>query len=157
MSAYGTSAGIRFQYGGVVANTMPAHRLVQFYQEEKGPETSNKLIDCQFSPGFMQGTCTNGLALYSQYFENEKHPSSDETLLQAAKDAGIPEAEAKAFIEDRNEGLVDLKNAVREQGGNTDSVPYIVFEGKRRDLTLVGAKEVEEYEKALHTIVKESK
>ena len=47
---------------------------------------------------------------------------------------------------------------VREQAGNgVDSVPYIMFEGKRRDLTLVGAKEVEEYVKALETISRESK
>jgi predicted DsbA family dithiol-disulfide isomerase len=46
---------------------------------------------------------------------------------------------------------------IREQAGNgVDSVPYIVFEGKRRDVTLVGAKEVEEYERALETIVRES-
>lgn len=46
---------------------------------------------------------------------------------------------------------------IREQEGNgVDSVPYIVLEGKRRDVTLIGAKEVEEYEKALQTIVKES-
>lgn len=53
---------------------------------------------------------------------------------------------------------METKMAIREQAGNgVDSVPYIVFEGKRRDLTLVGAKEVEEYEKALATIAKESK
>jgi predicted DsbA family dithiol-disulfide isomerase len=46
---------------------------------------------------------------------------------------------------------------IREQAGNgVDSVPYLVLEGKRRDLTLVGAKEVGEYEKALQTIVTES-
>ena len=96
-------------------------------------------------------------ALYSQYFEHEKHPSSDETLLQAAKDAGIPDAEAKEFIEDKNEGLMDVKMAVREQAGNgVDSVPHIVLEGKRRDLTLIGAKEVPEYLKALQSIAKES-
>ena len=73
-------------------------------------------------------------------------------------DAGISESEAKPFIQDKDDGLMDVKMAIREQGGNgIDSVPYIVIEGKRRDLTLVGAKEVEEYEKALHTIVKESK
>lgn len=100
---------------------------------------------------------TNSLALYSQYFENEKHPSTDETLLKATADAGIPEAEAKAFIEDHNEGLMDTKLAIREQKGNgIDAVPYIVIEGKRRDITLEGAKEIEEYEKALHQIVKES-
>jgi hypothetical protein len=32
-----------------------------------------------------------------------------------------------------------------------------VFEGKRRDLTLIGCKEVAEYEKALQQIIKECK
>jgi predicted DsbA family dithiol-disulfide isomerase len=97
-------------------------------------------------------------ALYSQYFENERHPSSDETLLQATASAEIPETEAKTFIEDKNEGMMDVKMLIREQAGNgVDSVPYIIFEGKRRDLTLVGAKEVEEYLKTLETIARESK
>jgi predicted DsbA family dithiol-disulfide isomerase len=53
---------------------------------------------------------------------------------------------------------MDVKLAVQEEAHNgRDSVPYIVIEGKRRDLSLVGAKEVEEYEKALHSIAKESK
>jgi predicted DsbA family dithiol-disulfide isomerase len=79
-------------------------------------------------------------------------------LLKATTDAGIPESEAKAFIEDKNQGMRDVKNMVREQAGNgVDSVPTIMIEGKRRDLTMVGAKEVEEYEKALKQIVKESK
>jgi predicted DsbA family dithiol-disulfide isomerase len=96
-------------------------------------------------------------ALYSQYFEHEQHPSTEQTLLQATTEAGIPESDAKAFIEDRSDGLQDVKMLIREQAGNSvDSVPYIVFEGKRRDVTLVGAKEVEEYEKALKTIVRES-
>ena len=104
-------------------------------------------------PLFLPGT-----ALYSQYFENEKHPSADETLLKATSDAGIPESEAKPFIEDKNDGMMDVKNMVRQQAGNgVDAVPTIMFEGKRRDITLVGAKEVEEYEKALKQIVKESK
>jgi predicted DsbA family dithiol-disulfide isomerase len=47
---------------------------------------------------------------------------------------------------------------IREQTGNgVDSVPYIVVEGKRRDLTLIGAKEVAEYEKALATVARESR
>ena len=48
--------------------------------------------------------------------------------------------------------------AIREQAGNgVDAVPNITIEGKRRDLTLLGAKEIEEYEKAIEQIVKESK
>ena len=78
-------------------------------------------------------------------------------MLKATSDAGIPESEAKPFIEDKDDGMMDVKNAVREQAGNgVDSVPYIVFEGKRRDFTLVGAKEIEEYEKTLAQVAKES-
>ena len=95
--------------------------------------------------------------MYSQYFENEKHPSSPETLLTATTTAGIPEAEAKAFIDDEYEGLQDVKMLVREQTGNgVDSVPHIVIEGKRRDITLTGAREVDEYVKALERVMKES-
>ena len=44
----------------------------------------------------------------------------------------------------------------REQTGNgVDSVPYVVFEGRRRDFTLVGAKEVDEYVKTLEQVAKE--
>ena len=96
--------------------------------------------------------------MYSQYFENEEHPSADETLLKATSDAGIPESEAKSFIEDKSDGMLDVKNMVRQQSGNgVDAVPYIMIEGKRRDITLIGAKEVEEYTKALKQIFKESK
>jgi len=95
--------------------------------------------------------------LYSQYFENERHPSSDETLLKAAVEAGIPEDEAKTFIENRDEGMMDTKLAIREQKGNTDAVPYIMIEGKRRDFTLEGAKDIEEYYKNLVQVAKESK
>lgn len=76
--------------------------------------------------------------------------------MKAALAAGIPEAEAKAFIEDEYEELQETKMLIREQAGNgIDSVPYIVLEGKRRDFTIEGAKEVEEYVKQLEKIAKE--
>jgi predicted DsbA family dithiol-disulfide isomerase len=142
MSAYGASCGIDFKFGGTVANTLDAHRLIQHYQEEKGYETADKIVN----------------SLYSQYFENEQHPSTEDTLLKAASAAGVDEGEAKALIEDEYEGLNDVKALIREQAGNgVDSVPTIMIEGKRRDITLVGAKEVEEYLKSLEQIAKESK
>jgi predicted DsbA family dithiol-disulfide isomerase len=142
MSAYGVSCGIDFKFGGTVANTLDAHRLIQHYQEEKGPETADKIIN----------------SLYKQYFEEEKHPAAEETLLKAARAAGVDEKEAKALIEDEYEGLNEVKGMIREQAGNgVDSVPTIMIEGKRRDDTLVGAKEVEEYIKSFEQIAKESK
>ncbi|CZR53441.1 uncharacterized protein PAC_03319 [Phialocephala subalpina] len=141
MTAYGISAGINYKFGGTVANTLQAHRVIQYFQESKGPETADKLVN----------------SLYKQYFEEEKHPSSHETLLQACKDAGIDETEAKKVIEDESEGLQDTKMKIREQAGNgVDSVPFVMIEGKRRDITILGANEVEDYMKALQQIVKES-
>lgn len=48
MSAYGVGIGINFKFGGEVANTIDAHRVIQHFQEEKGPDVANKLIDCKF-------------------------------------------------------------------------------------------------------------
>ena len=142
MSAHGADIGIKFKFHGPLANTHDAHRTIQYFQEEKGPEVADKIVS----------------SLYWQYFENEQHPSSDKTLMKAITDAGIPESEAKSFVDDKSEGLMDLKAAFQEQLHNgIDAVPSIIFEGKRRDLTLLGAKEVDEYLKAMQSIVKESK
>jgi predicted DsbA family dithiol-disulfide isomerase len=141
MSAYGASAGIDYKFGGTVANTLQAHRVIQYFQEEKGPEVANKLVD----------------ALYKMYFEEEKHPSTHETLLAACKEAGIDDKEAKSVVENEYEGLQETKMKIREQASNgVDSVPFVVFEGKRRDITIQGANEVDDYVKALGQIVKES-
>lgn len=142
MSAYGIAAGIPFKFHGQVANTMDAHRLIQHYQEESGPDVANKLVN----------------SLYAQYFTQEKHPSAPDTLLAAALDAGIEREKAEAFIGDEYEGLPETKMLIREQAANgIDSVPYVVIEGKRRDFTLEGAREVEEYVKEFEKVVKESK
>ena len=110
MASYGAAEGIDFKFGGIVANTLHAHRLIQHFQEAKGPETADKIVN----------------SLYKQYFEEEKHPAADETLLRAATEAGIDESEAKEFIENRREGLQDVKIAIMDQVGNqVDSVPRI--------------------------------
>jgi predicted DsbA family dithiol-disulfide isomerase len=81
MTAYGNSAGIDFKFNGVVANTLPAHRVIQHFQEAKGADVANKLV----------------MSLYRQYFEEEKHPSSKETLMAACKEAGIDEGYDSVF------------------------------------------------------------
>jgi hypothetical protein len=48
MSAYGVSAGIDYKFGGKVANTLQAHRVIQHFQEEKGPVTADRIINCRF-------------------------------------------------------------------------------------------------------------
>ncbi|KAF2222407.1 thioredoxin-like protein [Elsinoe ampelina] len=142
MSAYGIAEGIDFKFGGTMANTVQAHRVIHHFQEKKGPDVADKIVN----------------ALYRRFFEEEEHPTSKETLLAATVEAGVPEDEAKSFIDDQDEDLMDVKMLIREQAGNgIDSVPYIVIEGKRRDFTLVGAKEVDEYVKTLNQCIKESR
>lgn len=145
MTAYGQSAGINYKFGGTVANTIDAHRVVQHFQQEDvkggGPETADKIV----------------MALYRMYFEEEKHPSSEETLVAACKEAGVDEGEARKIIEDEYEGLMDVKNMISEAEGNgVDSVPVVSVEGKRRDITLTGAQNVGDYVKTLESIAKES-
>lgn len=47
MQVLGVGVGINFSFGGLIANTLHAHRLIQYYQEEKGPETADKMINCR--------------------------------------------------------------------------------------------------------------
>ncbi|KAL8680208.1 MAG: hypothetical protein Q9186_003566 [Xanthomendoza sp. 1 TL-2023] len=141
MTTYGKEAGIEFDFNGTVANTLDAHRFIQHYQEELGAETADKLVN----------------SLYAQYFTHRAHPSTSETLLKAATEAGIDRATAEALVGDEYEGLSETKMLIREQVSNgVDSVPYVVIEGKRRDFTLEGAKEVGEYLKTLQGVAKES-
>lgn len=140
MSTLGEASGIKFSFVGDIADTLQAHRVIQYFQEEAGAETANRLVD----------------ALYRKYFEEEQSPSSSETLVAACLEAGIEEGKARAVVEDESEGKIEVTAALRESVTNgIDSVPHIVFEGRRRDLTLVGAKEVHEYVRAMETIAKE--
>jgi predicted DsbA family dithiol-disulfide isomerase len=142
MGSYGSDAGINFSFRGLISNTLEAHRVIQQVQEEKGPEVAGKLVE----------------ALYRAYFEEGKHPASVETLAAACVEAGIGSEEAKSLVtEGREDGLRETKRMVLEQKmEGVDSVPTIRLEGRRRDITLVGAKSVDEYVKALVTIAKES-
>lgn len=152
MATYGAAEGIAFRFGGTIANTLHAHRLI--WHVQGGGEDG----------GGGDGAAAAAAAdravesLYRQYFEEEKHPSSRSTLLAAAKEAGLEEDAATAFIDDESEGLRETQMSIREQAGNgIDAVPYIVIEGKRRDITLEGCREVEEYVKALRQVIKESR
>jgi predicted DsbA family dithiol-disulfide isomerase len=49
MSAYGASVGIEFKFGGTVANTLQAHRLIWWVQDElgMGEDVTLKLVQCR--------------------------------------------------------------------------------------------------------------
>ncbi|KAF6818051.1 dsba oxidoreductase [Colletotrichum plurivorum] len=142
MTALGAPVGITFSWGGTMSNTFPAHRVIQHFQELKGTETANRLVS----------------ALYERYFEREQDQGAADVLVEACVEAGITEAEARAVVEDESEGRAETRNMIRMAAmDGVDAVPHVVIEGRRRDLTLVGAKEIGDYVKALETIIKESK
>ncbi|KAH6899904.1 thioredoxin-like protein [Thelonectria olida] len=125
---------------GPTGNTFPAHRILQLVQDSHGADVANRLVD----------------ALFRLFFLDGQHPASDESLVAACVGAGVSEDEAKALVADRERGARQVKAQIRTVGMDVDAVPTTVIEGKRRDLTLVGLKEVAEYVKALQTIIKES-
>lgn len=132
--------GVKLNFTGKMGNTLHAHRVIQQVQQDKGPEVTGRLVE----------------GLYRRYFEEAKHPSADETLVEACVDAGIGEDEAKKLVEDKEAGLRDAKARLREVAMDCDAVPVVMVEGKRRDITLTGAKEVKDYVKAMETVIKES-
>ncbi|KAJ8611126.1 hypothetical protein MRB53_038121 [Persea americana] len=143
MSGYGHESGIDFAWSddAVIANTFDALRCLMWVQEEKGTEASGKVI----------------ASLYSQYFEQARHPSSAETLTTALSAGGISHEEAKGVVDDHDVGRRDVEALIREQAGNgVDAVPYVIVEGRRRDFTVQGMKTAEEYEKILTSVLKES-
>ncbi|KLU86538.1 hypothetical protein MAPG_05550 [Magnaporthiopsis poae ATCC 64411] len=86
-------------------------------------------------------------------------PAAEGMLVAACVEAGLSEAEARVLVvEDRGgRGLAEVRRAIAEQRINgVDSVPWILMEGRKRDITLVGAKDVAEYAKVVQTIVRES-
>lgn len=157
MSEYGAAEGIRFTFHGPIGDTLHAHRVIWYFQQQEKKEEEESPTTTKMVKGEGIGSRLVD-ALYRRYFEEGQHPSGHETLLAACIEAGVPEAEARrVVIEDESEGLMDIKAALRESAMNgIDSVPTVVFEGRKRDITLVGAKEVKDYVKAMETIAKES-
>jgi predicted DsbA family dithiol-disulfide isomerase len=140
LSGLAAAEGHTLRFDGPIGNTFQAHRIIQYVQAEKGPEIANRLVD----------------ALYRRYFAEARHPAADDTLLEACVEAGLDETEALALIQDKTRGERQVRYGMREVARDLDAVPVVSVEGKRRDITLTGAKDVSAYVKALETVIKES-
>ncbi|KAG8418005.1 Nucleolar protein 13 [Metarhizium acridum] len=132
--------GVKLNFTGKMGNTLHAHRVIQQIQRQRGADTASRLVE----------------GLYRRYFEEAKHPSGDETLVEACVEAGVGEDEARKLVGDKEMGLREVRARLREVTMDADAVPVVAVEGKRRDITLTGAKEVKDYIKALETVIKES-
>jgi predicted DsbA family dithiol-disulfide isomerase len=142
MASLGAAENITIDMsGGTIANSLPAVRILLYLQSTVSPAAA----------------CAALTSLYDAYFGRHKHPSSADTLREACVAAGLDDAEAERVVGDADLGLREAETAVRRQADDgVDAVPWVVVEGRRRDFTLVGAKEVGEYLKALESVVKEA-
>jgi predicted DsbA family dithiol-disulfide isomerase len=48
MGALGQAEGIQFSFHGTIANTLNAHRLIQWAQESHGEDAANRVVDCKW-------------------------------------------------------------------------------------------------------------
>ncbi len=48
MQAYGVGAGIDFNFGGEIASTLDAHRIIQHFQASKGEGVAERIVGCEF-------------------------------------------------------------------------------------------------------------
>lgn len=139
MKSMGKEIGIDFSYEGEVANTLDTHRVIKKIQTEKLGDVE-KLMD----------------SLYLQYFEQAQHPSSKATLLTACKAAGVQDIDSMSVFIDSDALEDEVKESIVEQNmTGIDGVPAMVFEGRRRDFTLVGAKSPQEYLNTIKQVLKE--
>jgi len=145
MSAYGRAAGIEYKFGGQIANSLNSLRAVMWVQDQLGEGGDQQKAQLVLE------------SLYRQYFEEEKSLADRETIWNALAHAGVSDSEATAFLADETLHMASTMAEIRGQEANgIDAVPFITMEGKKRDLHLEGAKEVEQYVKALETIAKEN-
>ena len=144
MAALGAGENIEIDMsGGTIANSLPALRVLMYVQETVSPAAARDALVC----------------LYRAYFARRAHPSSEETLREACGAAGLDVAETERVVAggDGGVGRREVEAAVRRmKDDGVDAVPWVVVEGRRRDFTLVGAKEVGEYVRALESVVKEA-
>ncbi|KAF4345450.1 hypothetical protein FBEOM_559 [Fusarium beomiforme] len=127
-------------FTGPTGNTFPAHRVINQVQESHEAGIVNKLVD----------------AVFRLYFAEGQHPGADDMLINACIEAGIDEKEAEGIVEDKSSGERQIKEKIRSIGMDIDAVPTVVIEGRKRNLTLTGLKEVSDYVKAMEAITQES-
>lgn len=127
MQRVGAAEGINFSYGGLIANTLDSHRLMEYAHKVGGSELQNKVCN----------------ELFSLYFEREGNIGSTEALADAAAKAGMDKAAVTAFLgtdELRREVQEEVQQLIRKY--RIGGVPFFVIDGKYK---VEGAQEAEAF------------
>lgn len=108
---------IQFSYGGLVANTLTSHVLLEAALADGGPALQDRLVE----------------RLFAHYFENEGNLGDRAALVRIAADAGMDAAKATALLEARSAVGAAARAAVAkvELAARTryrvTGVPFFVF------------------------------
>ena len=118
---------IRFSYGGLIANTLDSHRLIEHAAAH----------------GKQDGVVE---ALFARYFEREANIGDRAVLLDAAVEAGLPRDATAAFLAS-DAGAAETRAAAADlvQRHNVSGVPHFIigdrvqFSGAQEAPTIVDA------------------
>lgn len=126
MAQVGQTVGINFSYGGLIANTMDSHRVMNW--------------------ALKQGTAAQDAVcekLFSAYFEQEKNIGSEEVLVECVKQAGLDGEACRKMLRDGGETkevMDDIQAYQRRM--RISGVPHFVINGTEQ---LSGAQEAETF------------
>jgi len=120
MKQVGEKEGIKFSYGGKIANTLNSHRLLH-YAEKFGKQDNVSNI------------------LFKNYFEEEKNLGSLDVLVTAGVEAGLEKEQLVSYLksDDEKDLVINQAERIRQEFG-VDGVPFFIFNDK---FTLSGAQE----------------
>ena len=107
----GDEAGIEFKFGGKTGNTRDSHRLLAFAAEKEG-DAQDKVVN----------------NLFRAYFEEEKDITDHTVLLDAAKEAGLPEDEVKKLLQSDQEGPTVDNEVMSAQKMGVTGVPNFTIQ-----------------------------
>ncbi|KAI8148871.1 thioredoxin-like protein [Fennellomyces sp. T-0311] len=94
MQSVGEPDGIKFSYGGVMANTLDSHRLI-YWSKQFGKQ--NEVVE----------------ELFKDYFERERNIGDNQVLADAAERAGLDKEKALAYL--NSDADADLVRGEAEQ------------------------------------------
>jgi predicted DsbA family dithiol-disulfide isomerase len=156
----GLRDGIKFSYGGEIANTMDAHRVAEMVNRRCGPTAGDKVMQ----------------EMLSRYMEREQSPSSTVLLLASARLA-LPELTERQLLVFLGRPVVPPATAeeqaevmawgptpeqVREEATKwarkyrISGVPHAVFGTDKADVEQIsGAQDVGEFRAAIEAVLAE--
>jgi predicted DsbA family dithiol-disulfide isomerase len=123
MNEYAEPLGFKFKWDGEIANTLEAHRVIQVFQ---GGEEFDDITDSsgtRFGKKYGPSVAAKVLdTLYRAFFLESKHPSAEDTLLDACKEAGVEDADARRVVVDEKDlGAPETKCTIQLVGMNGET------------------------------------